>query len=111
MIAFGTDAPVESPDPWRNMAAALGADGASENQALPLWRAIRSTTVDPARSIGSELEGRLVPGSPADLIVAPAEPFRDPAQSPDLLFSLRPLATFIDGELVHRDPHFDPRER
>ena len=83
---------------------------ASENQALPLWRAIRAATVDPARSIGSELEGRLVAGSPADLIVVPAEPFREPAPSPDSLFGLRPLATLIDGEVVHRERKFDPHE-
>ena len=110
IVAFGTDAPVESPDPWRNLAAALGAAGASENQTLPMWRAIRAATVDPARSIGSELEGRLVPGSPADLIVVPAEPFSQATPRPDSLFGLRPLATLIDGEVVHCARDFGPKE-
>ena len=90
LIAFGTDAPVESPDPWRNLAAAIGAAEGSERQTLPLWRAIRAATVDPARSIGSELEGRLVPGSPADLIVVPAPTV--PRTDCGTRFALRPSA-------------------
>ncbi len=110
LIALGTDAPVELPDPWRNLAAAIGAADASVEQVLPLSRAIRAATVDPARSIGSKLEGRLVPGSPADLIVVPADPFRDPAPNPGSFFGLHVLATLIDGEIVYEDRTFDPRE-
>jgi predicted amidohydrolase YtcJ len=107
VIALGTDAPVESPDPWRNLAAAVGDGNASDAQVLPLWRAVRAATMDPARSIGSDVEGRLVPGSPADLIVVPAEPFRDAASTPASLLGIRALATAIDGEVVHLDPTFE----
>jgi predicted amidohydrolase YtcJ len=106
LIALGTDAPVESPDPWRNLAAAVGAEGATDAQRLPLWRAIRAATLDPAGSIGAEVEGRLVPGSPADLIVVPAAPFLDPAAPDEAIRHLRPLATVIDGEVVHRATEF-----
>ena len=50
--------------------------------------------------------GRLVAGHRADLLVVPAVGFSDPLDA-SALAATRPLATLIDGELVHRAPAFD----
>ncbi len=122
LIPMGTDAPVESPDPWRNLAAAvLRRDPAwpddvlafVPDQAITLERAIRAACLDPALSLGpsgpgSRGAGRLVPGSPADLIVIPDDGLRDPGHRGEHLAATRPMAALIDGVLVHQDPSFDP---
>ncbi|HEY7025803.1 MAG TPA: amidohydrolase [Candidatus Limnocylindrales bacterium] len=108
LIPFGTDAPVEPADPWPGIAVAtcrrdpFDADAApvGADHAITLERAIRAACVDPALVAGRHDLGRLVPGALADLIVVPdivANEEADPAE----LAAVRPLATFIDGELVH----------
>ena len=116
LIPFGTDAPVESPDPWRNLAAAVcRADPAwptdqsafHPEQAIDVTRAIRAACLDPAIALGDPGRGRLLPGSPADLIVIPDSGLRDPGARGEHLAATRPLATLVDGEVVHRAAAFD----
>jgi predicted amidohydrolase YtcJ len=108
LIPFGTDAPVEPPDPWPGIAVAMCRRDPFDAEAAPVGadhaitveRSIRAACLDPALVAGRRDLGRLMPGSVADLIVVPAvvsheEP--DPAE----LAAVRPLATFIDGQLVH----------
>ena len=108
IIPFGTDAPVEPPDPWPGISVAFArrdpfdADAApvGADHAISVERAIRAACLDPALVAGRSDLGRLVPGCIADFIVAPdvvAAQEPDPAE----LASVRPLATFIDGERVH----------
>jgi predicted amidohydrolase YtcJ len=108
LIPFGTDAPVEPPDPWPGIAVAMCRRDPFDEEAAPVGadhaitveRSIRAACLDPALVAGRRDLGRLMPGSVADLIVVPEvvsheEP--DPAE----LAAVRPLATFIDGQLVH----------
>jgi predicted amidohydrolase YtcJ len=56
-----------------------------------------------AREVGL---GRLLAGQSADLLIVPSEGFRQPID-PQVLAATRPLATLIDGELVHRAGEFE----
>ena len=115
LLPFGTDAPVEPPDPWPGIAAAVtrrgigwrAADAFHPEQAITLARALRAACLDGPRSLGVSDEGRLASGARADLLVIPIEALAESAD-PSLLASTRPLATMLDGELVYRDPSFDP---
>ena len=113
LIPFGTDAPVEQPDPWPGIAAAIcrrdpddaAASPVGPNHAITLDRALRAACLDPAQVAGLHDLGRLTYGMRADLLVVPAASF---AAQPDpaALAHTRPLATLIDGEVVYRDPSF-----
>jgi predicted amidohydrolase YtcJ len=115
-IAFGTDAPVEEPDPWPGIAMAAtrrapqwGPDAppSSPEEAIAFADAIRAATVGPRRSARELIGGRLVIGAPADLVVLPLAADgegTDPAKS---LHGARPLLTLLDGEERHRAPEFD----
>ena len=116
VLAFGTDAPVEPPDPWRGIAAAV-TRGSGEwpedrppfhaEQALPLWRALRAASRDVARSAGVHDEGHLGVGARADLMVVDAKAVDEPARRGGALERARPLATLIDGAVAWRDAGFD----
>jgi predicted amidohydrolase YtcJ len=117
LIPFGTDAPVEPPDPWRGLAAAAtrtdphwdpGMAPLHAEQSLPVWRALRAACLDPAHSIGVTDEGHLTPGARADLLIVPLRGLEDPGRSGIELSATRPLATLIDGDVVFRASRFDP---
>ena len=107
LIPFGTDAPVEPPDPWPGIAVAVARRDPFDRAALPtgadqaisVERAIRAACLDPALVAGRADLGRLLAGCVADLIVVPDVVARE---HPDIeeLASVRPLATMIDGEVV-----------
>jgi len=107
LIPFGTDAPVEPPDPWPGIAVAVARRDPFDPDAVPVGidhaisveRAIRAACLDPALVAGRRDLGRLLPGYLADLIVLPVLVARhDP--DPAMLASVRPVATLIDGEIV-----------
>jgi predicted amidohydrolase YtcJ len=108
LIPFGTDSPVEPPDPWPNIAVAMARRDPFDGDAVPVGidhaisveRAIRAACLDPALVSGRSDLGRLLPGYIADLIVVPAL-VADDEPDPAELASVRPLATMIDGEVVH----------
>jgi len=114
LLPFGTDAPVESPDPWRGLAAAVTrtGPGASQpapfepDQALSLARALRGACLDGPRSAHLADQGHLDRGARADLLVVPAALFVEPSD-PEGIATVRPLATLLDGEVIYRDPGFD----
>ena len=117
LIPLGTDAPVESPDPWRNLAAAVSrtdpgwpADRAAlhAEQAIDVARALRAACVDPALTLGDPRLGRLLAGSPADLLIVPGDGLREPGVRGAALAATRPLATLVAGRIVHRAAAFDP---
>ena len=83
VVAFGTDAPVVPIDPWPGIALAVlrrdptwGADvpAYGPHEAITLEQSLRAATVGVATTAKDGLGGRLIPGSPADLIVLPAAP-------------------------------------
>jgi predicted amidohydrolase YtcJ len=118
VVAFGTDAPVEPIDPWPGIALAVlrrdpswGPDAApfGADEALTLEHALRANTVGPAKTVKDPLGGRLVPGSPADLIVlppVPQEPAGDGAPASAsrtaaaAFASVRPRLVLLAGEAV-----------
>lgn len=109
LVCFGTDAPVEPIDPWPGIACAVtraapgwppGAPPFGPEHAMPLWRAIRAATCNPARSAGEPDRGRLVPGQRADIVVVPLEALAEPVEVAGALWSARPTRVFVDGELV-----------
>ncbi len=115
LLPFGTDAPVESPDPWPGIAAAVTRRGTDRDrdeafhpeQAISLDRALRAACLDGPRSARVADQGHLGRGARADLLVLPAAIFASPADA-DAIAAARPQATLLDGEVVHRAAEFDP---
>ncbi len=109
VVAFGTDAPVESFDPWPGLALAVrredqrwpdGTGVYAPEQALPLDRALRANCVDPALSARESDRGRLTVGQRADVIVIPADGVDHPVQPGGPLSTTRPSMVLLDGEVV-----------
>lgn len=106
-LAFGSDAPVESPNPFLGIHAAVtrrradgtpGPDGWHPEQRLSVRAAIDGYTSGAAHAAYAERrQGRLAEGSLADLIVLEEDPF---VIDPDELKSLRSSATMIAGNWV-----------
>jgi len=106
VLAFGSDAPVESPNPFWGLYAAVTRrrrDGTPSNegwypdQRLDLVEALHGYTTRAAYAGGTERwQGRLAPGMFADLIVLPVDPF----ENPDVLADLLPTATMVSGKWV-----------
>jgi predicted amidohydrolase YtcJ len=108
-LAFGSDAPVESPNPFLGLHAAVtrrradgspGPEGWYPAQRLSLEEALHAYTRGPAYAANAESRlGQLSPGYMADLIVLDQDPF---SSEPEALLDMRPSATMIDGEWVWR---------
>lgn len=110
-LAFGTDAPVEPADPWPGIAMAVlrrdpswGSDAAAfgPDEAITLEEALRAATVGVATTARDPLGGRLIPGSPADLIVLPAAPREsdDASERAAAFAEVRPRLVMLGGEVV-----------
>jgi predicted amidohydrolase YtcJ len=76
VLAAGSDAPIESVDPWLGVFAAVhrrfpddGRDAWRPEQSLTLPEALNAYTLGPARAIGADDEGHLRIGAKADLVV------------------------------------------
>ncbi|MGA2503052.1 MAG: amidohydrolase [Anaerolineales bacterium] len=106
-LAFGSDAPVESPNPFWGLHAAVtrrhadgtpGPEGWIPEQRLTVGEAIEGFTLGPAFCAGIENHvGKLSAGFLADLIVIETDPFTcDPTD----LFDIEPTATMIGGQWV-----------
>jgi predicted amidohydrolase YtcJ len=109
VLVFGSDAPVESPNPFWGIHAAVTrqrADGfpASQGwypeQRLAVSEALQAYTVGPAYAAGREHEqGRLASGFLADLVVLDADPLNCP---PENLRNIQAQATMVGGDWVWR---------
>ncbi|MEX2144115.1 MAG: amidohydrolase [Anaerolineales bacterium] len=107
VLAFGSDAPVESPNPFLGLHAAVtrrqvdgspGPHGWLPEQRLSLAAALAAFTFGPAYLSGMETKlGRLAPGFLADLLVLDEDPF---SIDPHELHHLQPKATMLGGEWV-----------
>jgi predicted amidohydrolase YtcJ len=106
-LALGSDAPVESPNPFWGLHAAVtrrradgspSADGWYPEQKLTMAEAVEGYTLGPAYAAGMEDRlGRLAPNHLADLIVLEKDPF---TCEPDELLSMQSSATMVGGEWV-----------
>ncbi len=109
MLVFGSDAPVESPNPFWGLHAAVtrrradgspGQEGWYPEQRLQLSEALHGFTTGPAYASGVEQRiGRLAPGYLADLLVLDRDMFLCDAEQ---IKSIRPAATMIGGAWVWR---------
>jgi len=107
-LTFGSDAPVDSPNPFYGLHAAVtrqrangqpGPDGWYPQERLPIIEALKAYTIGPAYTAGLEDRlGILAPGFLADLIVLDQDPFKLP---PDELRELKPAATMLGGDWVY----------
>jgi predicted amidohydrolase YtcJ len=102
-ILIGSDAPVESVNPWKAIHAALYRypekvqKSWNVDQSLTLDECIEAFTVNPSKSIGKEnLTGKLIPGMLADLIVLNEDPFET-----DDFLNIQTIMTIIDGRIVY----------
>jgi predicted amidohydrolase YtcJ len=109
ILAFGTDAPVESFDPWPGIALAVrredarwpaGTPSFAPDEALTIDRAIRAACLDPARSAAELDRGRLTAGHRADVVVIPSAALDDPVEPDGALAHARPTLVLMDGEVV-----------
>jgi predicted amidohydrolase YtcJ len=103
-LAFGSDAPVDSPNPFWGLHAAITRQEPGTKtawyaeQTLSLKEALAGYTTGPAYTASQEhKQGRLAPGYYADLIVLDRDPFN---LEPDELYNLRPIRTMVAGEWV-----------
>ena len=106
-LALGSDAPVESPNPFLGLHAAVtrrradgspSTDGWYPEQRLTLQQAWEGYTTGPAYAAGMENRlGRLAPNHLADLIVLENDPF---TCNPDEILNMQPSATMVNGEWV-----------
>jgi len=109
VLAFGSDAPVESPNPFLGLHAAVTrrrADGTPApagwhpEQRLSLREAWAAFTRGPALAGGMEdRAGKLAPGFFADLLVLEKDPF---TCEPDELLKMQSSATMVNGDWVWR---------
>lgn len=106
-LVFGSDAPVESPNPFLGIQAAiarpeeLSADLPKNwptSQSLLLKSVLEAYTSTPAKIAGLDLVGHLTAGQLANLITLPSDPFE---LNPTEIANLKPLQTFVRGKLVY----------
>ena len=106
-MAFGSDAPVESPNPFLGLHAAVtrrrangdpGPDGWYPGQRLSLKQALEGFTTGAAYAGKAENRlGKLMPGFGADLIALEKDIF---SVEPDAIKDLKPVRTMVAGRWV-----------
>jgi predicted amidohydrolase YtcJ len=110
VMPFGTDAPVESYDPWPGLALAVrredprwpaGTPVYAEEQSVTLDRALRAACIDPAVSARETDRGRLIVGQRADVVVIPSAAIDEPVTPGGPLSTTRPTMVLLDGEVVY----------
>jgi len=111
LVAFGSDAPVETPNPFTGIHAAatrqdendMPAEGWYPQERLTVEEAVRAYTESAARSAPylPGVTGTLSPGSAADLLVLDRDIF---TVEPSEIKQAIPIATIIAGKALH-DPN------
>ncbi|OGT27260.1 MAG: hypothetical protein A2Z17_00870 [Gammaproteobacteria bacterium RBG_16_66_13] len=109
-LAFGSDAPVEAPNPFLGLHAAVtrrrldgspSPEGWTPHQRLAVQDALLAYTEGPAYAAGTEArQGRLDPGFAADLVVLDHDPLTCDA---DDLPRIQVRGTMVGGHWAHRD--------
>ena len=108
LLAAGSDAPVESVNPWLGMFAAvhrrLPSDTRADwrpGQALTVTEALFAYTFAPALALGALDEGHLRIGARADLAVLTLS-MEALLRADDELATMRSQLTLVDGREIHR---------
>lgn len=106
-LAFGSDAPIESPNPWTGIFAAVHRrfprDGTADwhaAQAIGMEAALAAYTIGAAQAAGLEDEGHLRPGAHADLAVLNAD-LATLLRADEALAEVRAELTLVGGREVH----------
>jgi predicted amidohydrolase YtcJ len=109
-LAFGSDSPVESPNPFWGLHAAItrqradgqpGPEGWHPEQRISLLDGLHAYTTGAAYAAGWERQiGQLAAGYMADLIVLKDDPFNLP---PAAVRDILPTAVMVGGEWVMRN--------
>ncbi len=111
-LIFGSDAPVESVNPFHGLQAAVtrrglngepGPSGWQPQERVSAETALLAFSQTPAQVAGRENLGRLAPGFKADFIILDSDPF---TALPLDIAGFEPAATIINGECVYRHPDF-----
>lgn len=110
LLAFGSDAPVEVPNPFQGISAAIsrrlpdgrpGPQGWIPSERITLPEALRAYTRGPAYAGGTEeTSGALDIGFLADLVVLQVDPF---GATPEEIAEVRPVGTMVGGVWRYRD--------
>ena len=107
VLAFGSDAPVETPDPLAGLYAAVArrrpdgrpAGGWYPEERITVEQALRAYTVGAAYAVGAEHQlGRLVTGSYADLTVLTEDVL---VGEPEEILAARTAHTIVNGRVVY----------
>ena len=111
LLAFGSDAPVETPNPFEGIHAAVTRQDANDEppggwypeERLTVEEAVRAYAEGAARSCPylPGVTGTLAPGSAADLLVLDRDIF---AIDPREIKHTKPLVTMVGGEAIY-DPN------
>jgi len=106
-VVFGSDAPVESCNPFWGLHAAVtrrrkdgspNENGWHSEQRISLQKGLEAYSVNPAIQAGmGDRLGQIQPGYLADLIVLPVDPFE---VSPQEIHTLAPVMTMVNGKIV-----------
>ena len=106
-LAFGSDVPVEAPDPFAGMAVATSREDA-QGQPPGGWHPEQRVTIEEALAaytagaawagFAEDHFGQLTPGQRADFLVLDADPLE---AMPQALRHIRVLETWIDGQKVY----------
>ena len=107
LVVFGSDAPVEIPNPWWGIHAAItrrkadgspGPNGWHPEGRISLQQALEAFTTNAATAAGrGKIQGKLKPGYWADCIVLDTDPF---TMFPDELRGISHSGTMVNGEWV-----------
>jgi predicted amidohydrolase YtcJ len=107
MLAFGSDAPVENPNPFWGIHAAVNRTRIDGSPCIEGWypeerisfqQAVEAYTIGASFTAHKEkVLGKLENGFLADLIVLDQDPFKISRQ---LIYSITPIATMVGGVWV-----------
>jgi predicted amidohydrolase YtcJ len=106
-VVCGSDFPVESPNPFFGIYAAVSrqdqegwpAGGWRPEERMTREEALACFTIDAARAVGMEDEvGSLAVGKRADFVIVDRDPLTEPTED---LWKTRVLRTVIDGQTVY----------
>ena len=112
VLAFGSDAPVETPDIMQGLYAAVtrhnpnnpDPDGWYPEECLSVPEAVYAYTMGAAYSAGEEqIKGSLTPGKVADVTVLSGDIFEQPPQT---ILETVADATIVGGEIVYTRADF-----
>lgn len=108
-LTFGSDAPVESPNPFWGIHAAVtrrrqdgtpSTEGWHPAEKLSLQDALAAYTTGPAYASGKEkVLGQLLTGYKADLVILKMDPYQT---DPSTIFSILPTAVMSGGRWVYQ---------